>query len=110
MHVRFYIDPETDEPHIFEHFKSLPAPPKKERKMKKPGKKTKSSRAFRQKFPPGWDEERVRKVLAHCEGQSEEEAVAQDEAAYEAEGQTVMIVPTDLVPAIRRLLARRRGA
>ncbi len=34
-------------------------------------------------FPPGWDEERVRRVLEHYEAQSEEEAVAEDEAAYE---------------------------
>jgi hypothetical protein len=38
-------------------------------------------------FPQGWDEERVRKVLAHYENQSEDEAVAEDEAAYHAEGQ-----------------------
>ena len=36
--------------------------------------------------------------------------MAEDEAAYEANGQTVMIVPTDLVPAIRQLIAHRRGA
>lgn len=83
MEIRVYIDPETDQP---------------------------PSRANRQKFPPGWDEERVRKVLAHYENQTEDEAVAEDEAAYEAEGQTVMIVPTDLVPAVRELLARRLGA
>ena len=35
------------------------------------------------KFPPGWDEERVRRVLEHYEAQTEEEAVAEDEAAYE---------------------------
>ena len=35
------------------------------------------------KFPPGWDEKKVRKVLAHYEEQSEEEALAEDEAAYE---------------------------
>ena len=29
------------------------------------------------KFPPGWDEERVRKVLAHYEEQTEEAAVAE---------------------------------
>ena len=29
------------------------------------------------KFPPGWDEDRVERVLAHCERQSEEEAVAE---------------------------------
>jgi len=31
------------------------------------------------KFPPGWDEEKVRKVLAHYENQTEEEAVTEDE-------------------------------
>ena len=35
------------------------------------------------KFPQGWDEERVRRVLEHYEDQSDEEAVAEDEAAYE---------------------------
>ena len=56
-------------------------------------------------FPPGWDEERVRKVLAHYENQSEEEALAEDEAAYEDPKQTVMVIPNELVPAVRRLLA-----
>jgi len=61
----------------------------------------------RQKLPRGWDEARVRKVIAHYERQTEEEAVAEDEAAYKADQQTVMIVPTKLVPAIRELIARR---
>ena len=39
-------------------------------------------------FPPGWDEERVERVLYHYETQSEEEAVAEDEAAYEDPSQT----------------------
>lgn len=34
-------------------------------------------------FPPGWDEQRVRRVLEHYEGQSEGEAVTEDEAAFE---------------------------
>jgi hypothetical protein len=62
-----------------------------------------------QKFPPGWDEERVRKVLAHYENQSEDEAVAEDERAFATEGQTVMIVPSELVPKIRALIARNRA-
>lgn len=36
------------------------------------------------RFPPGWDEERVQRVLTHYESQSEEEAVAEDQAAYTA--------------------------
>ena len=35
------------------------------------------------RFPRGWDEERVRRVIAHYEGQTEEEAVAEIEAAFE---------------------------
>ena len=58
------------------------------------------------RFPPGWDEERVRRVLAHYEEQSEDEAVAEDEAAFEEPNQTVMEVPTVLVPAIRELIAK----
>jgi hypothetical protein len=60
------------------------------------------------RFPPGWDEERVQRVLAHYETQSEDEALAEDEAAYETPGQTVMEVPSDLVPAVRELIAKHR--
>ncbi|MGH7259723.1 MAG: hypothetical protein ACREI9_03445 [Nitrospiraceae bacterium] len=60
------------------------------------------------KFPPGWDEKRVRKVLAHYEQQTENEAVAEDEAAFESLTQTVMEVPNELVPAIRELIAKRK--
>ncbi len=73
--------------------------------MKNPPKKI--SKSTKQKLPPGWDEARVRKVIAHYENQTEDEAVAEDEAAYESAQQTVMIVPTQLVPAIRQLIARR---
>ena len=61
------------------------------------------------RFPPGWDEERVRRVLAHYEEQSEDEAVAEDEAAFEEPNQTVMEVPTVLVPAIRELIAKHKA-
>ena len=60
----------------------------------------------KQVYPPGWDEARVRRVLSHYEAQSDEEAVAEDEAAFEAAGQTVMEVPTELVPSVRELIAK----
>lgn len=64
---------------------------------------------MRQKrFPPGWNEERVRKVLAHYEEQTEEEAVAEDEAAFEDSTQTVVEVPKELLPAIRKLIAKHK--
>jgi len=34
------------------------------------------------RFPKGWNEARVREVLEHYESQTEEEAVAEDEAAF----------------------------
>ena len=34
-------------------------------------------------FPAGWDESRVNRLLSHYEAQTEEEAVAEDEAAFE---------------------------
>lgn len=58
-------------------------------------------------FPPGWDENRVRKVLDHYETQTEEEAVAEDEASFEDPSLTLMEVPNELVPKVRELIARR---
>lgn len=36
------------------------------------------------RFPPGWDEERVRLVIEHYESQSDEEAIAEDARAAAA--------------------------
>ncbi len=63
---------------------------------------------MRQRFPPGWDEERVRRVLEHYEEQSEEEAVAEDEAAFEGRA-SIFEVPRELVPEVRNLIARHRS-
>ncbi len=63
----------------------------------------------RSSFPPGWDEERVRRVLEHYDSQSDEAAVAEDEAAFESTTHTAMEVPVDLVPIVRELIARRRA-
>lgn len=57
-------------------------------------------------FPAGWDEERVRRVLAHYETQTEEEAVAEDERAFKRKGRTVVEVPPELMPVIREIIAQ----
>jgi hypothetical protein len=64
--------------------------------------------AKKSRFPAGWDEARVKAVLQHYEEQTEDEAVAEDEAAFRARGQTVMVVPQRLVPAITRLITREK--
>ena len=57
-------------------------------------------------FPPGWDAERVRRVLECYESQTEDEAVAEDEAAYENPEYTMMAIPKDLVPAVTEFLSK----
>jgi hypothetical protein len=61
-----------------------------------------------QKFPPGWNEQRVREVLAHYESQTEDEEFAEIEAAHEAKNITMMAVPTELVPEVQSLIARKQ--
>jgi hypothetical protein len=56
-------------------------------------------------FPAGWDEDRVKRVLDHYENQTEDEAIAEDEAAYESTTHTAVSVPIELLPAVRDLLA-----
>jgi hypothetical protein len=56
-----------------------------------------------------WDEERVRRVLEHYEAQSDAEAVAEDEAAYESTTETMVAVPVELVPRVLELIASHRA-
>jgi hypothetical protein len=56
-------------------------------------------------FRDGWDESRVRKVLAHYDKQPQDEALAEDEAGA-ASSETVMNVPHDLVSQVRELIAK----
>ncbi len=56
-------------------------------------------------FPDGWNEDRVRKVLAHYEGQPQDDALAEDESGV-ASSETVMNVPHDLVSQVRELIAK----
>jgi hypothetical protein len=64
----------------------------------------------KQRLPQGWNEKRIRDLAAHHDQQTENEQAAEIEAALSAEGQTVMVVPTELVPEIRALITRKRGA
>lgn len=59
-------------------------------------------------FPTGWDEQRVRELIDHYEGQTDEEAAAEHEAALASPTGTLMEVPTELVPVVRDLIARHR--
>ncbi len=63
-----------------------------------------------QKFPPGWDGDRVKQLADQYEQLSEDEQTAEDEQAVsEATGQTIISVPEELLPAIRQLLATQKS-
>jgi hypothetical protein len=62
------------------------------------------------KLPKNWDDARVKRVLKHYNSQSDEEATAEDEAAYNATTSTSMDVPVDLVPKVRELIAKRKAS
>jgi hypothetical protein len=62
-------------------------------------------------FPPGWDEKRVKQLLADLDSRTEEEWIAADQAASaESDDQALVAVPTALLPEIRRILAKSAPA
>jgi hypothetical protein len=52
----------------------------------------------------------VREELAHYESQTEDERFAEIKAARQAEWMTLMAIPTERVPEVRALLAKKPGA
>jgi hypothetical protein len=59
------------------------------------------------RYPKGWDENRVKRVLYHYENQTEDIALAEDEAAWEDTSHTFIAVPNELIPAVRELIAKK---
>ena len=63
----------------------------------------------REHRPESWSDDRVREVLAHYEGQSEEEAAREDERVAEDREGVLMWIPSELADQVRALIARWRG-
>lgn len=63
----------------------------------------------KQKYPPGWDQKRVQEVIDYYENQTDEQRLAEIEAARKAKNITMMAVPTDLVPKVRALIAKNEA-
>ncbi len=60
------------------------------------------------RYPKGWDKKRVERLLDFYESQTDEEAVAEHEEAHESRTTTLMAIPHELVPEVRKLLSRKR--
>ena len=69
-----------------------------------------STKVHKQVFPRGWNERRVKSVIAYYDRQTPAEELAEYEAAIKMDGQSMMIVPSRLVSEIQSLIQRRRGA
>jgi hypothetical protein len=62
--------------------------------------------AIQNQFPSGWDEQRVRQTIEHYDRQSEDEAAAEDEAAFDNQDQAFVQIPLELLPLVRDLIAK----
>lgn len=80
--------------------------------MKRKITKKNTSRTTRKdpnRYPKGWDARSIKALAKHYDKQSEDEAVAEDEAAYRSTFVTMMAVPVELVPQVHKLIAKRAG-
>jgi len=60
-------------------------------------------------LPKGWDKKRVNQVIRHYERLSDDAQAAEDENAFSSRKHTVMVIPNEYVPAVCRLLAKKRS-
>ncbi len=60
----------------------------------------------KQQFPKGWDEQRVKNLIAELDARTDEEWIA----AADREEQAVITVPIALLPEIRRMIASYKQA
>ena len=76
--------------------------------MKKLVAKRPTKRAKKSGYPRGWNEKRVKGVIDFYDRQTQDEELAEYEAAMELQDQTMLLVPTKLLSEIRDLIARRQ--
>lgn len=63
-----------------------------------------------QTLPKGWDLDQIQNIVAHYDGQTEDEQAAEIEAALVADDVTMIAVPLELADEVRALIAGRRSA
>jgi hypothetical protein len=68
-----------------------------------------SSKKDPNRYPKGLDRKKVQAIIDHYENQTDDEAVAEDEAAYKDITMTMMAIPIALVPQVQKLIAKRAG-
>lgn len=73
-------------------------------------KASKAKRKDPNRYPPGWNYERTKALIDHYENQTEDEAIAEAEAAYRNRTVTWMSIPLELAPKVRALIEKHKTA
>jgi hypothetical protein len=60
------------------------------------------------RYPKGWNRRKVEAVIRHYENQTDDDAIAEAEAAYKSNRITMMAVPIELVPKVQKLISRQK--
>jgi O-phosphoseryl-tRNA(Cys) synthetase len=68
----------------------------------------KTGKKIKQEFPRGWNERKVRAVIRHYDRLTDDELAHEIETAREVSEETLISVPTELLPAVRRLIVRHQ--
>jgi site-specific recombinase XerC len=61
------------------------------------------------RYPKGLNRKKVQALIDYYENQTDDQAIAEAEAAYRRPNTTMMQIPNKLVPEVRKLLAKRAG-
>jgi hypothetical protein len=60
------------------------------------------------KYPKGWNKKKIDALVKHYDQQTEDEEVAEDEAAFNDPNQTIVLIPMALLPKVNKLLSAYR--
>ena len=61
------------------------------------------------RYPKGLNRRKVQALIDYYDNQSDDEAIAEAEAAYRKRKTALVEVPVKLLPAVRELIARQAG-
>lgn len=61
------------------------------------------------KYPKGWNAAKVRAIIDHYDNQTEEEAIAEDDAAWANSKYCAVPVPNELVGEVNKLIAQHEA-
>jgi len=77
--------------------------------MKRTPTSVKRSRKDPNRYPKGLNRQKVEALISHYENQSDDDAIAEAAAAQRGATHEMMAIPVELIPAVKKLLAKRAG-